>query len=254
MFTRNGECPLVVLAPSTPADCFTLAIDAVRIALRSMVPVMFLSDGYIANSAEPWMVPDVSDLEPIEVTHPTKPNGEDGEYLPYLRDENLSRPWALPGTPGLMHRVGGLEKAQDTGNVSYDPENHQKMTEIRAEKVARVANHIPELEIEGDADGDVLLLGWGSTYGAIREARTTLNEIGMKVAQAHLRYINPMPKNTGDVLKSFKHVIIPELNMGQLAMLIRAEYLVDAKSFNKVQGRPFAVQEIIEFVQGVVNQ
>ncbi len=245
MHGRNGDCPVVVIAPATPSECFNMGVEAVRIAFRSMIPVVFLSDGYIANSAEPWMVPDASSLDPIEVDHIAEPNGPDGEFLPYLRDENLARPWVIPGTPGLMHRIGGLEKADVTGNVSYDPDNHQKMTDIRHEKVQRVADHIPEQDVFGDADGDLGLVGWGGTYGQLHEATMALREAGYKVGHVHVRYLSPFPKNLEEVLRRFKKVVVCELNTGQLRMLIRSKFLIDAQGLNKVQGRPFMVSELI---------
>jgi len=246
MFGRNGECPLIVIAPSTAGDCFQTAIDAVRIAFRSMIPVMILSDGYVANSSEPWMIPDVSDIDPIEVEHLDTPNGENGEFLPYQRDENLSRPWVLPGTPELMHRLGGLEKQDGSGNISYDPENHQHMVNTRQEKVDRVANHIPEQEVFGDEEGDVLLLGWGGTFGALRQATKELRAEGKKAGHAHLRFLNPFPKNIEKVMRSYKRVVVCELNNGQLNMLIRSKYLINTYGLNKVQGQPFTVAEVVD--------
>jgi 2-oxoglutarate ferredoxin oxidoreductase subunit alpha len=256
---RNGECPMPVIAPRSPSDCFEMAIMACRIALRYMTPVMMLSDGYIANSAEPWMFPDVSKLDPIPVEHPDSPNGENGAFLPYLRDENLSRPWALPGTPGLMHRVGGLEKADKTGNVSYSPQNHQFMVDLRQEKVDKVAEFIPEQDIFNepkDGPADVLIIGWGSTYGAIREANRRLVEAGHKVANIHLRYLNPFPRNLKQILTRYKdkHILVPELNKGQLAYILRATFLADVKQLNKVQGRPFTVNEITEAVENLLKK
>ncbi|MBI1371685.1 MAG: 2-oxoacid:acceptor oxidoreductase subunit alpha [Phycisphaera sp.] len=244
MYGRNGDCPMPVLAPQSPADCFDLIIEAVKIALESMCPVMFLSDGYIANGAEPWRIPNPDDIAEFKVTHASDPETFQG----YARNDKLARPWAIPGTPGLQHRVGGLEKQHKTGNVNYDPENHQLMTNLRREKVAKIAERIPDLEIEGDATGDVLLLGWGGTYGAITSAKNALRAQGKKVSSAHLRYLNPMPRNVGDVLKGFKHVIVPELNTGQLRTIIRGKYLVDARGLNKVQGKPFLIEEIEQAV------
>ncbi len=250
MYGRNGDCPMPVFAPQSASDCFELAIDAVRIATKYMTPVIFLSDGFIANSAEPWLIPDIDSFEPINIEHPTGPNGENGEFLPYKRNEDLARPWALPGTPGLMHRIGGLEKQDLTGNVNYDPENHQRMTDLRQQKVEKIAEFIPPQKVEFDEDGsaDLLLLGWGSTYGAIREAARKLNAKGHKVAATHLRFLNPFPSNLGEILEHYrgKHIMVPELNTGQLLSLIRSKYLVDAKGLNKVQGRPFMISEIVE--------
>ncbi len=246
MFGRNGDSPLVVLAPCSPSDCFDLAIEAVRIAVRHMIPVLLLSDGYLANGAEPWQIPNLNELAPITVKHPTEADQEG--FHTYSRDENLSRPWALPGTKGLEHRLGGLEKAHIAGNVSYDSENHQIMTDIRRDKVNRVANHIPELEVMGDPTGDLLVLGWGGTYGSILTAVDRARAQGKKVSSAHLRYLNPMPKNLGQVLKNFKRVLVPELNAGQLRLLLRGKYLVDARGLNKVSGKPFLIEEISEAI------
>ncbi|MBO0799607.1 MAG: 2-oxoglutarate ferredoxin oxidoreductase subunit alpha, partial [Blastocatellia bacterium] len=216
------------------------------IALTYRTPVFLLSDGYLANGSEPWQVPVVDELPDLAVDFAREPNGDDGEFLPYLRDpETLARPWAIPGTPGLMHRVGGLEKEEGTGNVSYDPENHDFMVRLRAEKIQRMQQDIPELEVFGAPAGKVLVLGWGSTYGSITTAVEQLLEKGHSVSSAHLRYLNPFPKNLGDVLRGFETVIIPELNLGQLALLVRAKFLVDAVSFTKVKGKPFKVTELV---------
>lgn len=240
MYGRNGESPLAVVAPCSPGDCFWMAIEAARIAVQHMTPVIYLSDGYLGNGAEPWRIPEVAKLDRFDVTLRTDPEG----FLPYGRDERLVRPWAVPGTPGMEHRVGTLEKADGAGNVSYDPDNHQKMTDMRAEKIARIADNIPEQELFGDPSGDVLVLGWGSTFGAIRTAVQRQRRKGIAVSHAHLRYLNPFPRNLGQILSSFKTVIVPELNLGQLTMMIRARYLVDAQGVNKVSGRPFAIGEI----------
>jgi 2-oxoglutarate ferredoxin oxidoreductase subunit alpha len=241
---RNGESPMPVIAAKSPSDCFDVAQEAWRIATRFMTPVMLLSDGYIANGSEPWMIPDVSKLPRIEIKHPGP--AEAGEkFLPYKRDELLSRPWALPGTKGLMHRIGGLEKQDITGNVNYEPENHQHMVNTRAKKVENVAQVIPLQEIEGPPAGDLLVLSWGGTFGACKTAvETCLNE-GLSVAHAHLRWLNPFPRNLEKILRSYKKVLVPELNMGQLRTFIRAKYLIDAQGYNKVKGRPFAVQELV---------
>lgn len=249
MYGRNGDCPVVILCAKSPSDCFDVAIEAVRIALTSMVPVVLMSDGYIGNGAEPWKLPNVEDLKPIEVKHAVDPV----DFQPYSRDANLVRPWAIPGTPELMHRLGGLEKGHGHGGVSYDPENHQLMTDIRSEKVQRLAERLPEQTVEGEASGDVLLLGWGGTYGSITTASARLREAGKKVSSAHLRYINPFPKNLGTILKNFKHVLIPELNTGQLRQLIRSKYLVDARGLNKIQGLPFRVEEIEQAVDLILS-
>jgi 2-oxoglutarate ferredoxin oxidoreductase subunit alpha len=250
MHGRNGESPLPVVAACSPADCFRTAIEAWQVASKYMVPVMILSDGYIANGAEPWKIPDVDSLPKIEISHPEgrKPNGT--PFLPYKRNEELARPWAVPGTEGLMHRVGGLEKEDGTGNVSYDPDNHQHMVETRAKKVALVADFIDELEVDGPDNG-TLVLSWGGTYGACRTAVKTCQANGKSVAHAHLRWINPFPKNLGEILKRYDNVLIPELNTGQLRLLIRNEFLIDAKGFNKIKGKPFAVSELIEAIEAI---
>jgi 2-oxoglutarate ferredoxin oxidoreductase subunit alpha len=241
MFGRNGDAPVPIVAPATPAECFDYAIEAWRIALRHMTPVVYLSDAFLATGSEPWRVPDADDLPSIGV-----PNWTSKEtFHPYARDpETLARPWAVPGTPGLEHRIGGLEKADISGNVSYDPDNHQRMTTLRYQKVAIIANDIPDLQVYGPPRGDVLVLGWGSTYGAIRSAVERLQAEGHTVSHAHLRHLNPFPRNTGDVLSSFRRVLIPEVNMGQLRFLIRGRYLVDAVGLNRVRGKPFRISEI----------
>jgi 2-oxoglutarate ferredoxin oxidoreductase subunit alpha len=251
MFGRNGECPAAVVAACSPADCFTMILEAVRIAVRFMTPVFFLSDGYLANGAEPWLVPKPEELPRLDIEHPTKPN-QNGNFMPYLRDSRLVRQWAIPGTPGLEHRIGGLEKEDVTGNVSYDPVNHEHMVRTRAQKIANIAQEIPELAVNGPESGDVLVIGWGGTYGAITSAVDRCRADGLKVASAHLRYLNPMPRNTGEVLKRYKKVLVPELNRGQLRLLLRATYLVDAVGLNKVQGRPFLVSEIEEKIHELV--
>jgi 2-oxoglutarate ferredoxin oxidoreductase subunit alpha len=243
VFGRNGECPIVVLAASTPAECFWMAMEAMRIAVEHMTPVMLLTDGYLANGSEPWKIPAVKDLPRIKVNHPKQPNNDKG-FMPYLRDERLVRPWAIPGTEGLEHRVGGLEKKDVTGNVNYDPDNHEHMIRTRARKVQNVADSIPPLEVRGDPDADLLVLGWGSTYGAITTAVERLSARGQRIAHAHLRYLHPMPKNTGEVLRKFKRVVVPEMNLGQLVVKLRADFLVDAKGINKIQGKPFLVSEL----------
>jgi 2-oxoglutarate ferredoxin oxidoreductase subunit alpha len=256
MFGRNGECPAPIVAPCSPADCFNMVFEAVRIAIQFMTPVFLLSDGYLANGAEPWLIPPVDSLPKISVTHPTRPesngNGE-AHFYPYKRDERLVRQWAIPGTPGLEHRIGGLEKEDVTGNVSYDPQNHEHMVRTRAQKVANIAQTIPELEVNGPASGDILVIGWGGTYGSIVTAVERAQRKGYKVAQAHLRYLNPMPRNTGEVLSRFRKVLVPELNAGQLRMLLRAEFLIDAVGLNKIQGRPFLVSEIEEKIEEMIQ-
>lgn len=246
MFGRHGECPVGVVAPATPADCFYMALEAFRLAIKYMTPVIYLSDGYLGNGSEPWEIPSLESLPKIEVKFRTDPNG----FYPYLRDEQtLARPWAIPGTPGLEHRIGGLEKEHITGNVSYDPENHDFMVRLRAEKVARMVQDIPPVEVFGESSGKVLVLGWGSTYGAITTAVEYLQAKGASVSSVHLRYLNPFPGNLGEVLRRFETVIIPELNLGQLALLIRARFLVDAVSFTKVQGKPFRVIELVNKIK-----
>lgn len=241
LFGRNGESPLPLLAPSSPADCFSLAVEAMRIAVRYMTPVIILSEGYLANSSEPWRIPELRELEPIEVTHPA---GE-VDFQPYSRDPlTLARPWVLPGTPGMEHRIGGLEKQPLTGAVSYAPEDHETLCRQRADKIARVADDIPDLEVGGHASARLLVLGWGGSYGAIRTAVERLAAAGEPVAYAQLRYLNPFPHNLGDVLARHERVLVPELNHGQLTFLLRARYLVDAQAFGKLQGRPFTVSEI----------
>jgi 2-oxoglutarate ferredoxin oxidoreductase subunit alpha len=257
MYGRNGECPLAILAPCSPADCFTMVFEAARIAIRFMTPVMLLSDGYLANGAEPWLIPNPKDLPHIPVTHPEKANsngnGDASHFLPYKRDERLVRQWAIPGTAGLEHRVGGLEKEDITGNVSYDPANHEHMVRTRAQKVANIAQEIPELAVNGPAEGDLLVIGWGGTYGAITTAVQRCQRKGLKVAQAHLRYLNPMPRNIGEVLKRYKKVLVPELNAGQLRLLLRGIFLVDAVGLNKIQGRPFLVSEIEQKIEQMIS-
>jgi 2-oxoglutarate ferredoxin oxidoreductase subunit alpha len=243
MFGRNSDSPIPVIAPATPAECFTMAIEAWRIALHHMTPVVFLSDAFLATGAEPWSIPNVADLPSIKVEN--APASDKPGFRPYQRDpETLARPWAVPGTPGLEHRIGGLEKLDELGTVSYDPDNHHRMNLLRAEKVARVARDIPPTEIYGETTGDLLILGWGSTYGSIRSAVERLQSRGKRVSHAHLRYLNPLPTDLGEMLKNFKHVLMPELNAGQLRMLIRAKYLVDAVGFNLVRGKPFQIGEI----------
>ena len=253
MYGRHGESPMPVIAAYSPTHCFMVAIEAARIALKYRTPVMLLSDGYIANGSEPWNLPDLSTLPDISTVFTTETNHTDedgnGHFWPYLRDpETLARAWAIPGTPGLMHRIGGIEKEDGTGNISYDPSNHQHMTHIRADKVARIAEDIPLTLVEGDDDADLLVLGWGSTWGSIASACKRARAAGYKVAHAHLVHINPFPKDLGEVLSRFKRVICPEMNMGQLSRLIRAEYLVDVKSVNKVQGQPFTAGELYDVI------
>jgi len=233
-----------------------MVFEAVRLAVGFMTPVFLLSDGYLANGAEPWLIPNVAALPRLVVKHPTAMGGNGNgapTFLPYKRDERLVRPWAVPGTPGLEHRIGGLEKEDVTGNVSYDPANHEHMIHVRAQKIANIANEIPELAVTGPAEGDLLVIGWGGTYGSILSAVQRAQRKGLKVASAHLRYLNPMPRNTGDVLKRYKKVLVPELNAGQLRFLLRSTYLVDAVGLNKVQGKPFLVSEIEEKIAAMLS-
>jgi 2-oxoglutarate ferredoxin oxidoreductase subunit alpha len=245
LFGRHGEAPLPVIAASSPSDAFEVAMEAARLALKYMTPVILLSDGYLANGAEPWRVPDLDAIPKWDIAHTTEPNGPDGEFFPYLRDEETgARPWAIPGTPGLEHRVGGLEKAALTGNVSYDPDNHEMMTEARAAKIAGIANDIPEVEVHGSKDADVLVVSWGSTFGGVRAGVNNANNTGYSAAHVHVRYLNPLPRNLGDILRRYDKILVPELNRGQLAYVLRAEYLVPAITLSKVQGAPFMSAEI----------
>jgi 2-oxoglutarate ferredoxin oxidoreductase subunit alpha len=248
MYGRNGESPLPILAPRSPADCFDIAIEAWRIATECMVPVIILSDGYIANGSEPWQIPKLAELPRIKITHPEGTDPSE-PFLPYARDEYLARPWAIPGTPGLMHRVGGLEKEDGTGNVSYDPANHQHMTNTRAAKVKRIAKRIPKQDVYGPSSGDLLVVSWGGTYGACHTAVRRLQEAGHQISHAHIRYMHPLPSNLGELLRSFDKVLVPELNTGQLRLLLRAEYLVDCIGINKVQGKPFNISELVEAIE-----
>ena len=253
-YGRNGECPMPVISASTPSDCFFAVYEAVRIAVEHMTPVIFMSDGYIANGAEPWKFPQSTDLLPIKTNFKKELGHGEDVFQPYLRDEKLVRSWAVPGFAGLEHRVGGLEKQNITGNVSYDPENHQLMVKIRQEKIDKIADYIPEQEIDnGPEKGKVLILGWGSTYGAIKSAVNELVQEGESVAHVHLRYIRPFPKNLGDIIKNFEKVLIPELNNGQLIKIIRDQFLVDAKGLNKIMGVPFVKQEILDEVKKMLK-
>ena len=248
-YGRNGECPMPIVASSTPSDCFDAAYEAVRIAVQHMTPVILLSDGYIANGAEPWKFPVAADLAPIQVTFKTTLDEGETKFMPYKRDEKLVRPWAVPGTPGFEHRIGGIEKQDITGNVSYDPDNHQHMVNTRQAKVDKIADYIPLQQLDsGAATGKVLVLGWGSTYGAIKTAVTELQAAGHAVSHAHIKYMRPFPKNLGSIFAGFDKVLIPELNNGQLIKIIRDQYLVDAKGYNKVMGIPITKGEIIETV------
>jgi 2-oxoglutarate ferredoxin oxidoreductase subunit alpha len=249
MYGRNGDSPVVLIAPSCPSDCFETTIMAARIAFESMIPVMIMSDGYIANGAEPWMIPDADKLEPIKISHPTDPE----TFNPYSRDENLARPWAIPGTEGLQHRIGGLEKQHVTGNVCYDPSNHQLMTDLRQAKVDRIADRIGPQKVEGPESGDVLIVGWGGTYGAITTAVQKAQTEGKSVASTHIRFLNPFPKNLGEILKSYKQILVPELNNGQLRLMLRDRFLVDARGLNKVQGHPFLIEEISQAIDLMIQ-
>ena len=259
MFGRNGESPVPIVAPQSPSDCFAMAIEAARIAVEYRTPVFLLSDGYIANGSEPWLVPSVDDLPRIEPNFATGPNHVDADgaehFWPYLRDpQTLARPWAVPGTKGLEHRIGGLEKADGTGNISYDPENHDRMVHLRQAKVDGIAETIPDLVVDDpDGDAQILVLGWGSTYGPIGAACEISRRGGLKVAQAHLRYLNPFPRNLGDVLGSYRKVLVPEMNLGQLAMLLRAKYLIDVQGINQVRGMPFKSSELVDAISAVAQ-
>jgi 2-oxoglutarate ferredoxin oxidoreductase subunit alpha len=252
LFGRNSESPVPVLAASTPSQCFHAAIEAARIALKYRTPVYLLSDAYLANGSEPWLIPQVDELPDISTQFAT---ADGGEFQPYARDpQTLARPWALPGTPGLEHRIGGLEKADVTGSISYDPENHDLMTRLRAAKVAGIARDIPDLDVDDpDGDADVLVLGWGSTYGPIGAAVKLVRRDGHKVAQTHLHYLNPFPRNTGEVLRRYDKVLIPEMNLGQLLKLVRAEFLVDAIGYNRVRGLPFKAAELADAITALVE-
>lgn len=252
LYGRNGEAPVPVIAAATPSDCFDTVYEACRIAVEHMTPIFFLSDGYIANGAEPWKFPKADDLAKIEVKFAEAPEGD--KFLPYKRNEKLVRQWAIPGKKGLEHRVGGIEKENETGNVSYDPENHELMVKIRAERIASIAEYIPLQQVDsGPESGELLVLGWGSTYGAIKAAVSELRNEGFDVAHAHLRYLNPFPKNLGEMLKRYKKVLIPEMNNGQLVKVIRAEFLIDAKGLNKIKGLPFTTSEIKKAIVNILE-
>jgi 2-oxoglutarate ferredoxin oxidoreductase subunit alpha len=251
MFGRNSDSPVPIVAPATPGECFDYAIEAWRLALKYMTPVVYLSDAFLATGSEPWRIPSVADLPSIAVPNATR---GDGPFRPYERDpDTLARPWAVPGTAGLEHRIGGLEKADITGNVSYDPDNHHRMQMLRAAKVAGIADDIGPLEVFGPGSGDLLVLGWGSTYGAIRSAVERLQAAGRSVAHAHLRHLNPFPANTEEVLRSYRRVLIPEVNLGQLLMLVRAKYLIDAVGYDRVRGKPFRISEIVAEAERVLG-
>ena len=247
---RNSESPVAVIAPATPAECFDTVIEAVRLAAEHMCPVLVLSDGLLANGSEPWSLPDPAQLEPIRIPKPSDPDG----FAPYVRDpETLVRPWALPGTPGLEHRIGGLEKQDVSGNVSYDPLNHEHMVKVRQAKVDRIARRLPAAEVFGDEEGELLLVGWGGTFGSLAQATRTLREEGLAISHLHLRYLNPFQSNIGEILKSFRKVLVAELNCGQLRSLLRDRFLIDALPLNKVQGQPFQVREVMAAVRSLVS-
>jgi 2-oxoglutarate ferredoxin oxidoreductase subunit alpha len=254
VFGRHGESPLPIVAAATPSDAFDTAIEASRIALKFMTPVILMTDGYIANSSEPWLLPDIEDLPDISVPFSTEPNGDDGRFLPYKRDpETLSRGWATPGTPGMEHHIGGLEKDEFTGNVSYVPANHEKMVRLREAKVARIADFIPDAEVDGPDDADLLVIGWGSTYGAIKAGVRRVRNQGMNVAHLHLRYIHPFQKNLGEILNRYPKILVPELNRGQLAWLLQAEFLTPIIKYPKIQGLPFKAAEIEAKIMEVLS-
>jgi len=255
MYGRNGESPVAIVAPSSPADCFESAFEAVRIALEHMIPVIYLSDGYLGNGSEPWKFPQAADLPKIDVSFERPREEDDAPFMPYRRDERNVRPWAIPGTKGLEHRVGGLEKSHETGNISYDPKNHQKMTNIRQAKLDVIADNIPLQVIDnGEEKGKLLVLSWGGTFGSVKSAVFETLKKGLDVSHAHLRYLNPFPKNLEDLLRGFDQVLIPELNNGQLVKIIRDRYLIPAKGYNKVMGQPFTVQELIDEIETLVNE
>lgn len=261
-FGRNGDSPIPIVAASGPGDCFYMVQEAFRIAVEFMTPVFFLTDGYIANGAEPWLIPNVKDLKPIKIHHPEGLNGQSPDsvtaegqagFLPYKRDAKLARPWAIPGTKGLEHRVGGLEKSDVTGNVDYSPANHHHMVMTRCQKVAGIADHIPLQDVDGSETGDLLVISWGGTCGAVRTAVRQCQAEGKSVSHVHMKYMNPMPRNLGDIIKKFKKVLVPELNTGQLLLLLRAKFLVDAVGLNKVQGKPFLVNEVVDKINDMLG-
>src|SRR6478735_5669213 len=258
MFGRNGEAPVPIVAPQSPGDCFAAAVEATRIAVTYRTPVLLLSDGYLANGSEPWRVPAIDELPVIDPAFATEKNhgsGDDAEFWPYLRDEaTLARPWAVPGTPGLEHRIGGLEKGDGHGNISYDPGNHDYMVRIRQAKIDRIADSLPPLEVD-DPSGraKVLVLGWGSTYGPIGAACRRVRKAGHDVAQVHLRHLNPFPNDLGEILKQYDAVMIPEMNLGQLSLLIRAKYLVDVVGYNHVRGLPLKAAELAEAISDLIS-
>jgi 2-oxoglutarate ferredoxin oxidoreductase subunit alpha len=252
-YGRNGECPMPIVSASTPSDCFAAAYEAARISLQHMTPVILLTDGYIANGAEPWKYPTTADLQEITVNFKKELAEDEEKFLPYKRDEKLTRPWAIPGTPGLEHRVGGLEKQDVTGNVSYDPDNHQHMINVRQAKVDMIANYVPDQTLDsGPSKGKMLVIGWGSTYGSIKSACAELQAEGYEVAHAHLRYIRPFPKNLGEMIENYDKVLVPEINNGQLVKIIRDQYLVDAIPHNKVMGIPITKSELVAKIKTII--
>lgn len=254
VYGRNGESPMAIVAPASPADCFEMVFEACRIALEHMIPVMFLSDGYLGNGSEPWKFPKQAELKKIEVEFTPPRSEEDEKFLPYVRDERFVRPWAIPGTPGIEHRVGGLEKQHETGDVSYDPDNHEKMVNLRKAKRNAIANHIPLQNVDqGGIQGEAVVVGWGSTYGTIRTVVHELRQEGMDISQIHIRYISPFPKNLEELLKGFDHVLVPEINDGQLVRLIRDEFMLPARGINKIKGRPFGVEELKQEILSVLK-
>jgi 2-oxoglutarate ferredoxin oxidoreductase subunit alpha len=259
LFSRNGEAPVPVLAPQTPGDCFDLAIESIRLSIKYMTPVVLLADGYLVNTIDPWKIPDLNTYSSIEVIHPTKESlNLTDRFEPYTRDKNLVRPWVIPGTKGLEHRIGGLEKEENTGNVSYDPLNHEKMVKIRATKISNIADDLPLQQVNGTSKGDLLILSWGSTYGAAHTAAENLRKLGYSVADTNLRYLNPFPKNLEAILRSYKHILVPELNQGQLQFLIQARFVIKVTSLRKIQGKPLYVREIQEkgekILAGLTNE
>jgi 2-oxoglutarate ferredoxin oxidoreductase subunit alpha len=250
LFGRNSESPVPVIAAATPSDCFDAALEAARIAVKYRTPIFLLSDAYLANGSEPWLLPNLDDIAAIDPGF-AEPNGD---FQPYLRDEEtLARPWAIPGTAGLEHRIGGLEKQDVTGNVSYDPDNHDRMVRLRAQKVAGIAQDIPELEVDDPDGAETLVLSWGGTYGSVAAGVRRVRASRKQVAQAHLRYLNPFPRNTGEVVRRYEKILVPEINLGQLVKLIRAEFLVDATGFNLVRGIPFRASEVAEAIDAIVD-
>jgi 2-oxoglutarate ferredoxin oxidoreductase subunit alpha len=252
LYGRHGDAPLPIVAAQTPGDCFRAAFEAVQIAIERRTPVILLTDGFLANSSEPWRIPSLEELPEIDAAFAAAP-GEDEAFMPYARDERGVRPWAPPGTPGLEHRIGGIEKQDGTGNISYDPANHATMTRLRREKVEKIARDLPALEVDGEEGAEVLVIGWGSTYGSIRAGVRRVRDRGLKVARAHLRYMSPMPENLGEVLRAYPKVLVPEMNTGQLVKLLRAEYLVDCRPYTKITGQPLFAAELEEAIVELID-